>query len=222
MRVTVKRPISLPEELQRMDGCQDHLREVGMRVLRAGSPLYLFDFIVIGAIKRSLGLASGTSSMIRAKNMLCARALLRMHLDTVTRFLAYTYVKNRELVARAVTGGAQLKTFKSSNGKSLTDAYLVDRLSQSHPWVRRVYEFTSGYVHFSERHFFDTVHTLGSDEERTMQLEISDTDDKFPEWSWAEVAECFNKLTEILVSALASYATHKQGLKPKASSKRGS
>lgn len=201
-----------------MEGCAERVRQVGMRVLVAGeSALYVFDFIVIGAIKRSLGLASGTSSMIRAKNMLCARALLRMHLDTVARFLAYTYVKDRELVARAVTAGTQLKTFKSSDGKSLTDAYLVDRLSQSYPWVRNVYKSTSGYVHFSEQQFFDSVHSLGSDEERTMQLEISHIDNRFPEWSWAEVAECFNRLTEILLSAVAAYATHKEGGNPPSS-----
>lgn len=204
--------MSLSEELARLDGWLERLPSVGMRTLGgSGSSMYVFDFIAIGAVKRSLSLASGLSSMIRAKNMICARALLRMHLDTVTRFLAYTYVKDPEAMARAVTRGQKLNKFKCSNGKPLTDAYLVDRLSHEHPWVRRVYDFTSGYVHFSERQFFDSIHTLGSDQERTMQLEISHIDSKFPEFSWAEVTACFNQLTEILVSALVSYEAQKAG-----------
>lgn len=202
--------MSLSEDLERLDGWLERLPTIGMRALGgSGSSMYVLDFIAIGAVKRSLSLSSGLSSMIRARNMVCARALLRMHLDTVTRFLAYTYVKDPEAVARAVTGGAQLKKFKCSNGKPLTDAYLVDRMSQEHSWVRRVYEFTSGYVHFSERQFFDSIHTLGSDQERTMKLQISHIDSKFPEFSWAELAACFNQLTEILVSALVSYEAQK-------------
>jgi hypothetical protein len=74
--------------------------------------------------------------------------------------------------------------------------------------VQRVYEFTSGYVHFSERQVFDSVHS-SEDENRTISFEVSHIDSKFPEESWEEVAACFNHLTEILVAALNEYGSQK-------------
>lgn len=200
----------LDEELKRLDGLTQRLIEGGTKILGgSNSSIFVLDFIVIGAIKRSLSLVSGISAMIRAKNMVCARALLRMHLDTVTRLLGYTYVEDPERIAREVTGGAQLRKFKSREGDALTDAYLVARLSKEHPWVQRVYNFTSGYVHFSEQQFFDSVRSVSGDDERTLRLQIGHVDDKFPEFSWAEIAACFSELTGMLLSVLSSYETHK-------------
>lgn len=209
--------VPLAEALKQLDGWLDELLKVGVSAIGgAGAPMFVFDWIVMGAVKRSLSLTSGMGAMVRAQNIVCARALLRMHLDTVTRFLGYTYVSDFEAMAKAVIGGAQLKKFKSSDdGKPLTDAYLVARMSREHPWVQRVYEETSGYVHFSEKQFFDAVHSLGDDEERTMNIQISHIDDKYPEFSWSEVVTCFNELTEILVVVLQTYALSKQTPPPK-------
>lgn len=204
--------MTLSDELRGLDRSFEVLSPAVKRVFgEAGSPMYVLDFIATGAIKRSLSLASGLSAMIGAKNMVCSRALLRMHLDTVSRFLAYTYVDDPETVARAVTSGSHLKAFKCSDGKKLTDAYLVERMSLEYPWVRHVYEFTSGYVHFSERQFFDSIQTLGDDEDCTIELHISHVDARFPDPSWIEVVSCFNQVTQILAAAIFSYATHKFG-----------
>ncbi|MBP1473298.1 hypothetical protein J7I44_03250 [Frateuria sp. MAH-13] len=201
--------MTLAEELASLDNWLTRLPSVGMKALGgAGSSMYVLDWVMIGAVKRSLNLASGLTSMISAKNMVCARALLRMQLDTVTRLLGYTYVDDAELVARAVMGGKQLREFKSVDGRKLTDAYLVDRMSSSFPWVRTVYDYTSGYVHFSERQFFDAIHSLGG-EDRTMNLQVSHVDNKFPESSWAEIAACFNHLLEITEEVLVRYSATK-------------
>jgi hypothetical protein len=82
-------------------------------------------------------------------------------------------------------------------------------MSAEYPWVAAVYESTSGYVHFSERQLFDSVHSLGDDKTRTMTLEISAIDEKYPEFSWEEIAACFNHLTRILSSALRDYSEQK-------------
>ena len=175
----------------------------------AGASMHVLDFVMIGAIKRSLSLASGLHAMVQAQNIVCARAILRMQLDTVSRLLAYTYVKDPETMAKGVIGGTPLKKFKSREGKSLVDSYLVDRMSQDHPWVRKVYDYTSGYVHFSEKQFFDSVHSMGSNKEHTVQLQVSHIDNKFPESSWEEVVACFNHLLEILKGILSAYAMSK-------------
>ena len=177
---------------------------------KSGAPMYVLDFIVLGAVKRSLSLASGLLTLIEAKNMVCARAVLRMQLDTIARLYAYLYVEDPEQIAKAILGGEPLSNFKSMDGKPLRDGYLVDRLSERFPWVRKVYDFTSGYIHFSERQFFDAVHSVGSNEDRTIRLAIGRTDDKYPESSWEELPACFNHLNAILEEFLVDYAGQKQ------------
>lgn len=174
------------------------------------SQMYTLDFIVLGAVKRSISLASGLLVLIKEKNMVCARAIVRMQLDTIARLFAYLYVDDAEQLAKEILGGAPLNKFKSNDGKLLKDGYLIDRLTEQFPWVKEVYKFTSGYVHFSERQFFDTVHSVGTDQERTVQLHIGKTDDKYPESSWGELPACFNHLNMILDEFLITYAKKKQ------------
>jgi hypothetical protein len=206
--------MSLSAELEELGNWVERLPSVGMHTLGgAGAPMYVLDFIMIGAVKRSLSLGSGLIGMVKSKNMVCSRALLRMQLDTVTRLLAYTYVDDSEAMAKEVLGGKKLASFKSRDGKQLRDWYLVDRMTEDHPWVRKVYDFTSGYVHFSESQFFDSVKSTGSDGERTIQIQVSHIDDKYPEFSWLEVVECFNHLLKILEELLLSYAREREANK---------
>ena len=140
--------------------------------------------------------------------MTCARAIVRMQIDTVSRLLAYTYVKDPEEMARKVIGGAALNKFKSREGQLLRDTHLIDRMTESHPWVREVYNRTSGEVHFSEKQLFASVQST-NDATRTMTMVISPFDEKYPEWSWSEVVTCLHRLNEILITILEGYAIHK-------------
>jgi hypothetical protein len=202
--------MSLSDELKKLDEWVEKLPSIGMNTLGgSGSSMYLLDFIMIGAIKRSLGLATGVRSLIESKNMTCCRALIRLQLDTVSRLLAYTYVSNPSEVATKILGGEPLYKFKSRDGNFLRDKYLIDRMAENHPWVRAVYDYTSGYVHFSEKQIFDSIHFLIDGEERTVQFQISKEDENFPEDSWIEVASCFNEMLSIQVKLMATYAQEK-------------
>jgi hypothetical protein len=204
--------MSLAAELAELEKWRKSLLAAGMAALGGpGAPLFVLDMIFLGAMKRALNLAAGLTSMVEKQNMVCARALLRMHMDTVTRMSAYECVEDPESVAKAVLGGKPLKDFKSADGKNLRDHYLVDRLTVQEPWVKKVYEYTSGYVHFSERQVFDAVAKIGSDQERTVHFSISDADPKYPEGSWEEVVACFNHLTLLLKAQVERYAQAKKG-----------
>lgn len=199
--------MSLASETEALSAWLDDFPRRAMPIVGGeGSPMYVLDFIFLGAVKRSLSLGAGLLALIEAKNIVCARAVLRMHLDTITRLSAYSYVSDLEQMAKEILGGKALKKFKSTDGKPLNDGYLVDRLADRFPWVRKVYDFMSGYVHFSERQFFDAIHSLGSNEERTVRLSIGRTDDKYPEFSWEELPACFNHLNLILEEFLRAYA----------------
>lgn len=200
----------LAVELDELATWVERLPSIGMETLGgAGASMYILDFVMIGAVKRSLSLASGMQSMVQAQNMVCSRAILRMQLDTVSRLLAYSYVKDPEAMAKALIGGTPIKKFKSRDGKPLVDGYLIDQMTQAHPWARKVYDFTSGYVHFSEKQFFDSIQSIGSDQDRTIQLQVSHIDNQFPEFSWEETVACFNELLKIIQSLLGSYSSQK-------------
>ncbi len=170
-----------------------------------GQAIYVLDFVMIGALKRTMSLASGLDEMVGSRNMVCARAILRMHLDSVSRLRAYTYVDDPESVAMAVLGGKRLDHFKSREGQALRDGYLVERFSQDFPWASSVYKSTSGYVHFSERQFYDTLQLVDHDGPGSFQLHIGREDQKYPDDSWQEVVACFNEITVVLTGTLDSY-----------------
>ena len=105
-----------------------------------------------------------------------------------------------------------MKKFKSTDGKKLTDAYLIDRITTQHEWVRRVYDSTSGDVHFSEKQFFSSISSIADDEGgRTINLQISQFDTEYPESSWSEIVACFFELCGILNELISIYSVEKSG-----------
>lgn len=203
--------MNLSRELEDLEAHIQTLLETGRKALAArDGALFLLDLIIIGAVKRSLSLGQGLIAMVKTKNMTCARAILRMQIDTVSRLLAYTYVDDPESIASKIISGVPLSKFKSRDGHFLRDAHLVDRMNDDHPWVREVYNRTSGEVHFSEKQLFASVQST-DDSARTFSMVISPFDEKYPECSWSEVVTCFHRLNEILVEVLEAYVVHKNG-----------
>lgn len=203
--------MSLSSELEDLESQLKALPGLGHEALAAREgALFLVDLIIVGAVKRSLSLGHGLIAMVRTKNMTCARAIVRMQIDTVSRLLAYTYVDDPEEMASKVIGGTPLNKFKSRDGCLLRDAHLIDRMTESHSWVREVYNRTSGEIHFSEKQLFASVQST-NDANRTFTMVISPFDEKYPEWSWSEVVTCFQRLNEVLIEILESYVIHKNG-----------
>ena len=203
--------MSLSSDLQALEEQLKTLPESAKNVLTAqNGAIYLVDLILFGAVKRSLSLGHGLIAMVNATNMTCARAIVRMQIDTVSRLLAYTYVDDPEEVASKIIGGTPLSKFKSRDGHKLRDAYLIDKMTEAHSWVREVYERTSGEIHFSEKQLFASIRSM-DDETRTFQMLIGPFDTKYPEWSWSEVVGCFLRLNEILLEVIEGYAAHKDG-----------
>lgn len=173
------------------------------------APMFPLDFMTFGAVKRNLSLTAAMRSMVESWNMVCSRALLRLHIDTSLRYSAAWMVAKPHEFAAQVLGGERIDRMKDREGKRLTDAHLVAVRSADYPWLPAVYERLSGYVHFSGSHIFDSIGSL-NDESRTVQFEITDTDLKFPEASWVEVLECFRDATEMLAKYLHGYTATKQ------------
>jgi hypothetical protein len=143
--------------LKELEITQNELLNSFMRLAQAyGGAVYPLDLLANAVGKRSMALIAGFCSLIRAKNFICAASLVRLHLDTLLRFAAAWMVDNPHEFASAVFDGTHIRKMKDKHGKLMTDQYLVSRLSVDEPWITRVYENTSGYIHLSRTHILST------------------------------------------------------------------
>lgn len=173
------------------------------------SPIFGLDLLACGAIKRNLSTTAAISQMVNSWNMVGARSLLRVHIDTSLRFSAAWMVDKPHEFALKVIAGDRIDKFKDSKGFRLTDAHLVKVHSAEYQWLPKVYESLSGYIHFSNSHVFDSVAKIGGDD-MSISFEISATDYKFPEFSWIEIIEGTREATAILVKYLEGYILTKK------------
>lgn len=176
---------------------------------KPGSAIFPLDLLALGAAKRAVSANSAFKQMIEAWNLTSARTMLRTHIDTGLRFSAAWLVDKPHDFATDVMKGERIDKMKDRDGKRLTDAYLVETRSDEYPWLPAVYKELSGYVHFSGSHVGASMERLEGDDGAVMFL-ISETDLKFPEFSWIEAIECFREATDMLARFLNGYALTKQ------------
>lgn len=179
--------------------------KLGKRLFgEANAPIFPLDFLAYGAIKRNLSTAKALTLMVATWNMVCARSLLRVHIDTSLRFSAAWLVDKPHDFALQVLKGARIDKLKDSKGNRLTDAHLVATRSTDHQWLPAVYESLSGYVHFSGSHVYDSISDFEADR-GAISVEVACTDLKYPEFSWIEVLECSREATAMLAYYLRGY-----------------
>jgi hypothetical protein len=171
------------------------------------------DMVAMGAVKRCASQSYGLRLFVEGWNLLCARALLRMQIDTALRFSALWLVNKPHDVAREILRGERLDKMKDRDGKRLTDAYLITKLAPDQPWLPEVYERTSGYIHFSGAHLFSPIAEVRN-ESREVEYIIGETDTNYPESSWVEVVNCFNQATDIFMHYLAGWVRTKRSQGP--------
>ena len=69
-----------------------------------------------------------------------------------------------------------------------------------------MYGGSSGFVHLSERHIYNSIHSL-DEENRLVNFQISDTDPPRPEETYFEIVDYFFEATKLAgMMALAYFA----------------
>ena len=124
---------------------------------KPNKPLTRADFFGMGIGRRALALSSGFRLMTENRNSLCALPMVRMQLDTALRLYAGFFVTNHQKFCHDVIQGKHIDQLKSDDGSLMKDKYLVDRVAKRNPWMVDVYKFTSGYIHFSNRHIQEAI-----------------------------------------------------------------
>jgi hypothetical protein len=199
---------SIAEAFQHLSELDDLHTNVGKEVFTAyGGALYGMDFLAIGALNRSKAHVSGFTSLLKAKNLICAGALLRLQLDTAMRFYAAFLVEDPHGFAMKVMGGEKIRKLRDKGGNALTDSYLARRLGEEYEWVPRVYEKTSGYVHLSATHLMSSL-SAKNDESQLGKFEakIAAEDKDLPESLYVETVDAFSASTEILLRYVRGWA----------------
>jgi hypothetical protein len=175
----------------------------------AGYGLYKLDFLAAATLNRSLCLVGAFCSLVEAKNMIAGAPILRCQLDNALRFSASTLVDQPHDFAWEVVGGTPIRKLKDRSGQKMTDAYLVQQLSKSYPWVSWLYERASGYVHLSEKHIFNAF-TLG-DREGTWDIKISGQDaGAWTEERYLEAVEAFAAVTDLVLELVNAWVIERQ------------
>jgi len=145
--------------------------------------------------------------MIAAKNLVCAGSILRLQIDTAARYSAAWRVKDPHEFALAVLKGSQVRDMLSTEGRRMTDRYLVQCLVPDAEWVERVYERTSGYIHLSATHFMASLSV--ANEDGTFSGKISAVDKPLPEELYEEAVEAFIAASELLMKYVQGWGVTK-------------
>lgn len=180
---------------ERYDSLESKLINLGKEVLLLpNSRNFTIDHFLIGVINRSLSLTYGFKTLLTSNNYIGAVHLIRPHLDTFLRLFAVALVDDFQDFCTKTMQSVQINTMVDRNNKKMSDTYLQKRASEYYPWIKNVYEKTSGFVHFSESHIF----TSGQMIDNKLIHKISKFDKFVPEVSRIEASEAMIKITEVI------------------------
>ena len=122
-----------------------------------GETLCMDDLFFCASVDRCIRLIDGLIPMLRDRNLTCVGVLLRMQMDNCMRTYAAFIAEDRNAVIRCILDGTPIKSLEDAKGNKMLDGYLKDEVAKIDPIFSKVYNNASGYVHLSEKAFYQTV-----------------------------------------------------------------
>ena len=191
----------LTEKLAVLRSGIDAQLKLGLKIMKAhGGAVYPLDFLSSAVLHRSMSLISGFCTMIEANNFICAAPLLRLQIDNLLRFYAAFIVSDPHEFAMEVFRGKRIRDLRDASGIKMTDHHLVTLLSAQFDWIERVYEHTSGYIHLSSKHIFNTLQ--GDAKTEKVSMCVGPTDEYIPDSIRIEAVEAMVETTSALMQYL--------------------
>lgn len=164
---------------------------------QAGSALRTPDLLLLGVLKRVMSTSRGFAQLVRARNFLCAAPLVRFQLDSALRFYGVLITPDPSQSTSEVLGGARIDRMMDDQGERLRDHHLVKRLAKFYPWVPRIYEQASAYVHLSTTHMFGPVHRVDDDGGTVLMLFTEEDVCATPQ-HWLDLVQAFRETTQLV------------------------
>ena len=149
------------QEIEELITTLQSLRREAISLSRGmiGESLMQEDFFFCAAADRCIRLIDGYIPMLRDRNLTCAGVLLRMQMDNCMRTYAAFIAEDRDAVVNCIIDENPINKLKDVNGKKMMDGYLKDEITKMDPLFAKVYDNASGYVHLSDKAFYQTVAT---------------------------------------------------------------
>ncbi len=122
-----------------------------------GETLLLEDLFFMSSADRCIRLIDGLFPILEARNLTCAGVLLRMQMDNCMRTYAAFIAEDKNEVIQSIIDGNPIKKLKDKNGNKMLDGYLKDEITKIDARFGDVYDKASGFVHLSEKAFYQTV-----------------------------------------------------------------
>lgn len=173
-------------------------------MIKGGKGLYALDYYVSGIVSRALSLIYGFETLIKSANYMAAVHLVRPHLDNYLRLYAAWLVDKPHDFAREVWEGKPVKKIRDRNGAFMTDVHLKNKAVENHSWMREVYDETSGFVHFSNKHIANATNLL-SEKEHTLKTFIGKTDNDVSNKHKLDAILCMTEISSCIAELIFGY-----------------
>ena len=116
-------------------------------------------------------------------------------------------MKEPHALASRIMDGEKLSSIKDAQGEKMTDRYLVSTFADSFPWLPKVYDETSGYVHLSEKHYWNAMGP--TNEEGMIEMHVGAEDMYVTDEYRSEVILACQEITEGLFDRFSAWAKTK-------------
>lgn len=157
----------LYDKLEELDNEGEKLIDIGKDLIEQIG-MTEFTFFCYSILNRTINLNIGYITLVNDNNYIAAAPLVRLNLDSLLRLFASIQSEyDVETFARKVRQGTKIRdiSYNKSNKLKLTDRKLIKLIKEikGFKWVEEIYDAGSGYVHFSNQHFYSSVGIEGSD-----------------------------------------------------------
>ena len=135
--------------------------------------------------------------MLKARNLTCSGAIVRMQMDNCMRTYAAFIAADKEAVINCLIRGTlswSIRKEKDEKGNKMTDGYLKEEITKIDRTFIQVYDQASGYIHLSEKAFFQTVNEIDDGGKLTIQV-----GNELPEKRNAPLLECAEAFTHFII-----------------------
>lgn len=178
-------------------------------MMQSGQGAYQLDFYISGILNRSLSLIYGFQTLIESANFISAAHLVRPHLDNYLRLYASWLVNNPHDFVVKVLEGERVGKIKDKDDQFMSDAYLVKKAAIEYPWITKVYQETSGFVHFSNKHIFNAT-SVSKTDENTLSTFIGKTDNQVSNESKIEAVIAMIEISNCLAKQIFGWVDTKR------------
>lgn len=188
--------------LTEIDNKSKAIINMGKQLTAITPKMETFDFLLIGALNRTVNISKAYTTLIRDNNFISAAPLVRINIDTLLRLYASIISEfDRNTFASKVMGGELIKKMKlNGTKKDLRDDTLYIELSkiEDMEWVADIYKAGSSFIHLEKSHIFSSM-KIADDKERIVNMTIGFHDAFIPENEKFGSAVWMNKIIDSIV-----------------------